>query len=191
MAYGYQGIGIYPMGPGGPMIPIPGLGKNDDDDRTVRRTPQQPEVRETWTPDPAEQHRQELEARLLRAMRDPDFHERLTGLSQESDNQWQRVGNPETWKQAGVTPEDMLGINERSQAEMERRVAAGMDKGEAAYLAQAGELSRWAYEHLEGAPADQLGALQEMYLGGQAYVLAREEFIRLRTESGLAELSEL
>jgi len=192
MAYGvgYQGIGIYPMGPAGPKIDFPHMKRGDNDHETTRRRPRSAEPTETWTPSPPTQ-REQLELQLLRHMRDPNFHDRLSDLAQESDAQWQRVGNPDTWKQAGVSQQDMLGISERALAETDQRVANGMERGEAAYLAQAGELSRWAGEHLNGAPPERLGALQDMHQGGQAYVQVREEFLQLRQDSGLAGLSAL
>lgn len=185
MAYGvgYQGIGIYPMGPGGPMIPYPHMKDRDEPDYQTRR----PRQTETWSPTPGPEARPDSEAKLRLAIaRDPQFGERLHGLAAESDIQWQRVGNPETWAKAGLSKEDMVALTEQAEADMERRMRqSGTDRGEAAYLAQASVLSHWAQQHLEGATPEQLPALQDMAQGGQAYLLSREEFLRLKAEAGM------
>jgi len=120
---------------------------------------------------------------LASALSGPSRAERRSGAESASNQAWERVGNPETWKKAGVSKEDMAGIQERSEAgalKMAKGDKKNPDFGEFAYIAQAGELASWAENAAKTGGGGSATALRDMAQGGTDYMKTRSEFLQLR-----------
>ena len=153
---------------------------HDSHNAPSRITPELPAETEQM----AIEGRQRLDAEALQA--------RLDKAEKASDRAWNQIDNPETWKRAGITPEDMLGVLERSRQTALQKVQDNENHpmyGEACCLAKADQLSAWVSDKAQAYKAasktgslDEARALQTIAMGSNEYCTNRTEFLALSQE---------
>lgn len=124
------------------------------------------------------------------------LEQRTKAAETASEAAWERVGNTENWKAAGITKDDLAGISERSTKQALEMVGGDANHpmhGEATYIAQADQLSQWAHKRVQENIASgntgnlaEARALQHLATGGTDYVSSRHEFLQLSKEQEAA-----
>ena len=152
----------------------------------TRITPELPPETEQM----ATEGQQRIDA-AVKAKEEAAFQARIDKAEKNSIRTWNQIDNPDTWKRAGISKEDMIGIEDRSRDTALQQVNGNKEHpmfGEHCCLAKADELATWAGNKSEAnkgnkaATLDEARALQSLATGGNEYCKSRGEFLSLSQE---------